>query len=238
MKNQRAKPNNQTVRPSKRAASMSQGKPNGMKTLAAGGFTRWLKEMKDAMRGKRASNVPCGECTACCTSSQFVHIGPDEKDSLAHIPKKLLFPAPLLPKGHVVLGYDQKGRCPMLVKGRCSIYEHRPKTCRTYDCRIFQAAGLTVEKDKPLIARQAKRWKFKYPSKKDKDQRKAIQTAAAFLLKHKDKLPVEFNPSNATQYAILAVQLHESFLFRNKKSGEQRLFSMLDRLGRPINYSE
>ena len=25
-------------------------------------------------------------CTACCTSSQFVHIGPDEVDTLAHIP--------------------------------------------------------------------------------------------------------------------------------------------------------
>ena len=34
------------------------------------------------------------------------------------------------------------GHCPMLVDGRCSIYEHRPRTCRTYDCRVFPAAGL------------------------------------------------------------------------------------------------
>ena len=32
----------------------------------------------------------------------------------------------------------------MLVDGRCSIYEHRPRTCRTYDCRIFTATGLDV----------------------------------------------------------------------------------------------
>ena len=87
------------------------------------------------------SEVPCDGCTACCTSSQFVHIGPDETDTLARIPRRLLFPAPRLPAGHVLMGYDENGHCPMLVDGACSIYEHRPRTCRTYDCRVFPAAG-------------------------------------------------------------------------------------------------
>ncbi len=77
--------------------------------------------LQGAIRGERGSEVPCGSCTACCTSSQFVHIGPDETDTLARIPAALLFPAPRQPPGHVLLGYDERGHCPMLVDGRCSI---------------------------------------------------------------------------------------------------------------------
>jgi len=127
--------------------------------LDAGAFPAWLAGMRRALRGEADADVPCGTCTACCTSSQFVHIGPDEADTLASIPAELLFPAPLLPLGHVVLGYDERGHCPMLLDGACSIYEHRPRTCRTYDCRVFPAAGLVPE-GKPAIARQAARWQF------------------------------------------------------------------------------
>jgi len=98
--------------------------------LPAGDFTTWLQAMAAALRDEAPADVPCGGCTACCTSSQFVHIGPDETDTLAHIPAELLFPAPLLPKGNVLLGYDGRGHCPMLADDRCTIYEHRPVVCR------------------------------------------------------------------------------------------------------------
>ncbi len=124
--------------------------------LDAGPFSPWLNEVLGAIRGEHGSDVPCNGCTACCTSSQFIHIEPDEDDTLSCIPPELLFPAPRLPRGHVLLGYDEHGHCPMLVDDHCSIYEHRPRTCRTYDCRIFPAAGLTIdESDKVLINRQA-----------------------------------------------------------------------------------
>ena len=48
--------------------------------------------MQAAIRGEVESDVPCGNCTACCTASQFIHIGPDETDTLAHIPASLLSP--------------------------------------------------------------------------------------------------------------------------------------------------
>jgi hypothetical protein len=147
--------------------------------LDAGDFSSWLSNMQSALRGERAADVPCGECTACCTSSQFVHIAPDETETLAHIPPELLFPAPRMPPGHVVLGYDERGHCPMLVDNRCSIYEHRPRTCRTYDCRIFPAAGIAVDGDKPLIARQVARWRFSFRSDADRTGYKAVQAAAA-----------------------------------------------------------
>ena len=37
-------------------------------------------------------------------------------------------PAPGMPPGHTVLGYDEAGDCPMLVAGACSISAHRPRT--------------------------------------------------------------------------------------------------------------
>ena len=149
-----------------------------MSDLPAGVFATWLTDMQGALRGERSADVPCGECTACCTSSQFVHIEPDETETLARIPPKLLFPAPWQPKGHMVLGYDERGHCPMLVDGRCSIYEHRPRTCRTYDCRVFAATGVAITK-KPAIARQVERWRFTFPTKVDRERYDAVRAAAA-----------------------------------------------------------
>jgi Fe-S-cluster containining protein len=153
--------------------------------------------------------VPCGSCTACCTSSQFVHIAPDEGDALAHIPKPLLFPAPGLPRGHVLLGYDERGHCPMLVDGACSIYAHRPRTCRTYDCRVFPATG--IEPDKPLIARRTARWRFSYADADGRVQHASVRAAAAYLAAHPDLLTERERPVTATQLAVLAVQVHPEF---------------------------
>ncbi len=164
--------------------------------LPAGDFSTWLAGMESALRRERDSDVPCAGCTACCTSSQFVHIEPDERDTLAHIPAELLFPAPLRPRGHVVLGYDERGHCPMLVDGACSIYAHRPWTCRTYDCRIFAATG--VELDDPAqgaIAERASRWRFGFPTPEDVAAHEALRHAAAAI-----------ESTNATQHAVLAIE--------------------------------
>lgn len=128
-------------------------------TIPAGRFSEWLDELHAALDSGAGIDVPCGSCAACCTSSQFVHIEPDETDALARVPAALRFPAPGLPEGHVVLGYDERGHCPMLVDGACSIYEHRPRTCRTYDCRVFAATGVTPEGQADIAARVA-RWAF------------------------------------------------------------------------------
>ncbi len=63
--------------------------------LAAGAFSSWLDGMQGALRGDRSSDVPCGGCTACCTASQFIHIGPGEADTLAHIPPRCCSPRPV-----------------------------------------------------------------------------------------------------------------------------------------------
>jgi uncharacterized protein len=182
---------------------MADDEPAGPE-LAAGDFATWLGEMRAALRGERASDVPCGECTACCTSAQFVHIEPDEHDALAHIPAELLFPAPMQPRGHLLLGYDERGHCPMLVDGACSIYAHRPRTCRTYDCRVFAATGVEVEGDeKTGIARQVRRWRFSYPTPEDRAARESVHVAVTFLRSE------AVTPMPPTQLAIRAIEACE-----------------------------
>ena len=181
--------------------------------LLPGGFSQWLHDVRVAIRGTAPSEVPCGSCTACCTSSQFIHIGPDETQTRAHIPATLLFPAPRMPPGHVLMGYDKHGHCPMLVDQQCTIYAHRPRTCRTYDCRVFPASGVSLDPDehKTLIAQQAQRWEFSYSSDRAHDQHAAVRAAAAFLENHAPELGPDV-AATPTQRAVIAVRVHELFL--------------------------
>jgi Fe-S-cluster containining protein len=147
--------------------------------LGAGPFTGWLESMGAALEASADADVPCDGCTACCRSSQFVHVAPDETDALARIPRELQFPAPGLPKGHVVLGYDEHGHCPMLVDDRCSIYEHRPRTCRTYDCRVFAAADVEPDRERQAdIADRVRRWRFDEPTDAERAAHDAVRAAA------------------------------------------------------------
>ena len=181
-------------------------------TLPAGGFSAWLRGMEAALGGDAASDVACGTCTACCTSSQFIHVGPDEADALAHIPDALLFPAPGAPEGHMLMGYDENGHCPMFRDNACSIYAHRPQTCRTYDCRIFAATGVEVpDDDMPLIARRARRWRFEDMNEADRAAHAAIQRAVAALREDPRLVTGDVVPANATQLAVLAIRHHDRF---------------------------
>lgn len=164
--------------------------------------------MRRAQLEKGSADVRCGDCVACCTSSYFIHIGPRESQTLSRIPKQLLFPAPGLPEGTVLLGYDEEGRCPMLVDGACSIYEHRPQTCRTYDCRVFRAAGIAAGgTDKRLIERRARRWRFSHPAESDRREHASVRAAATFLWAHADRFPDGVVPGNPAQLAVLAIKV-------------------------------
>src|SRR5204863_6822072 len=74
--------------------------------LAAGGFSAWAAGTRRAQTSDDDAAVPCDGCTACCRSSFFVHIEPDETATLQRVPRDLLFPAPGRPRGHVAIGYD------------------------------------------------------------------------------------------------------------------------------------
>lgn len=185
--------------------------------LPAGDFSSWLRHTRNALLIETGTDVDCGECIACCRSSQFIHIRPEETRTLDRIRKDILVSAPRLPKGHVLLGYDKNGFCPMMVNGKCSIYEHRPLTCRNYDCRVFTAAGITAgDDDKARITHRVACWKFSYPTERDRDEHLAVQAAANFMRAHAECFPGGKIPSTPSQLAILAIKVYDVFL---KKSG-------------------
>ena len=128
-------------------------------------------------------------------------------------PKEYLLPVPRLAKGHVVLGHDERGCCPMLVVGRCSIYEHRPHTCRIFDCRAFSAAGIEAgDHDRERVNQRIHRWRFSHPAARDCKEHCAVQAAAKFLREHTDRFPEGFVPSNPAQLATLSIKVFDVFI--------------------------
>ena len=178
--------------------------------LDAGPFSEWLRSVRAALSGGGDADVPCGGCSACCTTSHFVHVGPEEARTLARIPRELLFPAPGLPDGNVLLGYDEHGRCPMLAGGRCSVYDDRPLTCRTYDCRVFAAAG--IDADRAPITRLTRRWEFSYPTQDDRDRHAAVRAAARFARERAQCFTGALPPDDPVGVALLALKVSDVFL--------------------------
>ena len=190
----------------------------GQLDLPAGGFSSWLRRTRSALVDESGTDVPCGGCSACCTSSHFIHIRPEEVQTLARIPRELLFAAPGQPKGTMLLGYDENGRCPMLTGHKCSIYEHRPLTCRTYDCRVFAAAGIAA--DRAQITQRTRRWKFSHPTIDDREQHAAVQAAARFVRERAECFPGGAVPGDPAQVAVLALKVSVVFLKHGGQPGE------------------
>jgi hypothetical protein len=179
-------------------------------TLPAGGFSAWLRSAQDALAEVVSADVPCGTCNACCRTSHFIHVRPEERRARARLPRELLFPAPGLPPGTLVLGYDQAGRCPVLVDGRCTVYQDRPLTCRTYDCRVYAATGVAPDRD--AIAEQVRRWRFSYPSRDDRERQAAVRAAVRFIRGRPECLPSEAARIQPVRVAVLAIAVHDAFL--------------------------
>ena len=186
--------------------------------VPAGNFSEWLHGAEASLRsGKDATAVPCGTCTACCRSSMFIHIKPEETQTIQRIPRALLFPAPGHPEGHVLMGYRDNGHCPMLVDNKCSIYEYRPQTCRSYDCRVFAATGIPVDpQTQAEIAHRVKAWVFNYESQESRKEHMMVKDAATFLQKNGDLFPQGSLPTQPAQLAALAVRIYR--LFSNSAS--------------------
>jgi Fe-S-cluster containining protein len=178
--------------------------------VPAGDFSQWLHVTEASLRaGNGGADVPCGTCRGCCRSSMFIHVKPEEKQTIQRIPQALLFPAPGLPKGHVLMGYDEKGQCPMFVDNQCSIYEDRPQTCRDYDCRIFAATGIAVDPEsQPEIAERVAAWEFNYEREGSSEEQRLLREAATFLQENRDLFPQGSLPSYPVQLAAVAVRVY------------------------------
>jgi hypothetical protein len=180
--------------------------------LDAGRVASWLASMDAALNGDAESDVPCDGCTACCRSSTFVPVLPDDAGALAAIPADLLFPLPGRPEVRV-MGYDDDGHCPMLVDDRCSIYAQRPRACRVYDCRAFAATGVEPDVDsQPAVAARVRRWRFDVVDDADRAAVAALQAAGRWIAGHEAELSAEVAPTTAVHRAMLAFELHPAFL--------------------------
>jgi Fe-S-cluster containining protein len=187
-------------------------------SLSAGDFSVWLHETRHALRTGTAVDVPCGTCTACCTSSYFIHIRAEETGALERIDKEVRAPARGMNKGDWLMGFDEQGVCPQLKNvtseqtgGTCAIYSDRPRTCRSYDCRVFAAAGITAGDDKPRINARVEKWSFDYPTRRDREEHEAVQAAAHFIQKNAALFPGGKVPEDPSQLAILAIQVSDVF---------------------------
>ena len=187
--------------------------------MPAGDFVSWLADMSESLDGGGDAAVPCDGCNACCKGSYFIHVSPTESRSLEAIPEALLFPAPGRPAGHKVLGFDESGRCPMLAEEACSIYVARPKTCRTYDCRIFAATGIGEPgPEKAAIMARARRWRFTYADRTSEARHAALIHATRFLARHHEALG-DALPTSVTQLSMLAVRSHSVLIDRYRHGG-------------------
>jgi len=185
--------------------------PGSEAPLPAGKFSEWLRAMRSALAGGPGMQVACGDCVGCCTSSYFIKIRVHE-EALRHIPPAQLIDSPRDPPGTRLMGYDAQGHCPMFRDGGCSIYSHRPDTCRTYDCRVFTAAGMYAGDGRDVINERVARWRFEYPDADDAREQRAVRAAAAFLRQHPVRFPSGHVPSRAADIAVLAVKSYPVFM--------------------------
>ena len=178
----------------------------------AGNFSEWLRAMRRSLAGGPGMDVACGDCVGCCTSSYFIKIRPDESRALAAIDPGHLTESSAR-DGTRLMGYRDNGHCPMFGAGGCSIYPNRPQTCRTYDCRVFTAAGMPAgDAEKWMINERVAAWQFEFPTEHDRRERDAVRAAANFLRQHPVRFPGGNVPSRPTEIAVLAVKTYEVFM--------------------------
>lgn len=182
-------------------------------TLPAGEFSAWLRDMRRALAGEGEMDVACGSCRGCCVSSYYVKVRDHEADALAQIQARIgeahLEPGPA---GSRLMGYQSNGHCLMLRDGNCAIYQHRPETCRTYDCRVFTAAGMDAGPEKPVINQRVAQWAFTFADSTARDEQRAVAAAATYLRQHPVRFPGGHVPSRPSEIAVLAIKAYEVFL--------------------------
>lgn len=180
--------------------------------LPAGEFAQWLRAMRTALSGRGGMDVACGNCRGCCVSSYYVKVRAHEADARAAIGEANLEPGPPGDPGSRLLGFRAGGQCKMLVGRECSIYPHRPETCRSYDCRVFAAAEMNAGEGKAEINERVARWRFDFADDGARAEQRAVAAAARYLRQH----PVRFSsghvPSRPSEVAVLAVKSYAVFL--------------------------
>lgn len=166
--------------------------------------------MQQVLRGGREADVPCDGCVGCCVSGYPVPLRPQDGAALDRVPVACLsLPldgrlARMLPR--------EDGTCPMFEGGGCRIYVDRPQTCRDYDCRIYAAAGLEPDGERPVIRQRVREWRFGFEDEADEARAVAVRRAAAFIRGHAASFPPRLRAHSAAAASVLAVKVHGLFM--------------------------
>jgi len=178
--------------------------------VAAGAFGEWLAAMRGVLRGEQDADVPCGSCVGCCISSYPIPLRPEDELARAQVPEQWLL-GPARAGERWLMGFREDGSCPFMNDKSCSIYAGRPQTCRDYDCRIYTAAGLQPDGERPVIAERVSAWEFGFSSEQEKADADAVRQAAQFIRANQALFPSAMRAGSATAAAVLAVKTYPLF---------------------------
>ena len=104
--------------------------------------------MTGGSNGRRpvSAYVPCDGCTACCRGEQII-LHPEDGDDPSQyetVPAKRSGGLDRIEEiyglkydGALALKQKPNGDCIYLGEKGCTIHDHRPAICRTFDCRKF-----------------------------------------------------------------------------------------------------
>jgi uncharacterized cysteine cluster protein YcgN (CxxCxxCC family) len=121
-------------------------------------------------------NVPCNGCNACCYNHRI------EVDRSQEPPERLAR-LDMVPDeyGDMKLRKRADGSCVHLGENGCTVYGHRPTTCRTYDCRMSCMLGIRrayVHGDDVI---EEPMWVFDQETRKDRILHAAFQMVGDHL---------------------------------------------------------
>ena len=101
----------------------------------AGDPLEFLHRRAELASGSEAK-VPCAGCRECCYHAGVdVDPGNERAEDLAHLDL-------VKRDGGWFLRRQADGACVHLGPNGCTVYQHRPAACRTYDCRVFALTGV------------------------------------------------------------------------------------------------
>jgi Fe-S-cluster containining protein len=143
--------------------------------------------------GKQPASVPCGSCTACCWYGR-TDVKPEEEELEDLAALQMLEDE----KGFYLAQRGDGGCIHLGINGGCEVWEHRPRVCRAYDCRVMGMAGLAPTASK---GHTAPVWEFPIEKPMDRAILLAARIAALpYLQASQQGTP---DPSGSALVAVL-----------------------------------